>query len=266
MDKIIKIAPSLHAANSLDYAKSVKMAEEGGADYLHIDVMDGHFVPNLSFGISLVSDLKAATGIPLDIHLLVSNPVDQVEAFAKVLKKSYRTGAKRGKDIICFHVEPFVANANPYAESWKEPKTDEERTIVDWSNADWWAASRKISFLLKQIRFAGIIPAIGFKPHTPLVILEYIVSELDMILCMTVEPGLSGQSTLPGMKRRVNHIVDIASKHQSKLLIEVDGGMNKANVNEFAQSGVNVFVFGSGVYHAEDPTKAIKDFGKLASK
>ncbi|MCF0103852.1 MAG: hypothetical protein HUJ51_00460, partial [Eggerthellaceae bacterium] len=219
-----------------------------------------------SFGIPFVPDLKAATDLPLDIHLMVSNPVDQVETFVKALEKSYKAGAKRGKDIICFHVEPFVANTNSYAESWKEPKTDEERTIVDWSHADWWAASREISMLLKQIHFAGIIPAIAFKPHTPLVILEYIVSELNMILCMTVEPGLSGQSTLPGMKRRVNHIVDIAAKHQSKLLIEVDGGMNKDNVNDFAKSGVNIFVFGSGVYHAKDPAKAIRDLRKLASK
>ncbi len=209
---MIKIAPSILAADYLHLGKEIEKVEKAGADYIHIDVMDGHFVDNLSFGPDIVRCLRKATKLPLDVHLMISNPEIHIEKFAEA-----------GADIISFHVE-------------STPHVNRE---------------------IQMIKRAGARAAVVLNPSTPLSTLEWVLEEVDMVLLMTVNPGLGGQNYIEDMTDKIRALRNMAIKKNLKLDIEVDGGITEENIYTVTEAGANVIVAGSTVYKAPDTVKII---------
>jgi ribulose-phosphate 3-epimerase len=162
----IKVSASILSADLTNLQAEVSEVEKGGADLLHIDVMDRHFVPNLTFGAPLVRGLK--TDLPFDIHLMVENPENYIEDFAKALPG----GRRPHDDIITVHVE----------------------------------ACRHLHRVIQQIKAAGFKAAVALNPATSLTLIEDIVDELDMVLIMTVNPGFSGQKFITSALNKVREL------------------------------------------------------------
>lgn len=188
---------------------------------VHVDVMDGHFVPNLSMGVPLVKQLAPATDLPLDVHLMVSNPLEQIPWFAKA-----------GADSLTVHAEVLYGDA-----------------LVE---------------AVRMIHEAGCKAAVSLKPKTPVEVLRPVISELDMVLIMSVEPGFSGQSYIEGSEQRVAAVVEMAKHAQVRPLIQVDGGIGVATAARVAAAGADVLVCGNAVFGAEDPAAAVAEVSKVA--
>lgn len=216
---MIKIAPSILAADYLQLGKEIEKVEKAGADYIHIDVMDGHFVENLSFGPDIVRSLRKATKLPLDVHLMISNPGIYIEKFAEA-----------GADIISFHVE-------------STPHINRE---------------------IQMIKRAGAKAAVVLNPSTPLSTLEWVLEEVDMVLLMTVNPGLGGQKYIEDMTDKIRALRNMAISKNLKLDIEVDGGITEDNIYTVTEAGANVIVAGSTVYNAPDTLKIMTSLRQRA--
>jgi ribulose-phosphate 3-epimerase len=207
------VAPSILSADFGHLSDDVKAICDGGCDLVHVDVMDGHFVPNLTIGPVVVDAVAKASSKPLDIHLMVENNTFFVDLFAP-FKPEY----------ISFHIEEE-----------KHPHR-----------------------LIQKIRSLGIKPAIVLNPHTPPSAVEYLLADLDMVLLMSVNPGFGGQKFIPSVIQKAKKLKKLIEKHNPKCLIEVDGGVNDANVKELADAGVDVVVAGSFVYkHPQGIKEAI---------
>ena len=216
MDKII-VSPSILSADFANLERDIKKVENAGADWIHVDVMDGHFVPNITIGIPVVSSLRKVTNLLLDVHLMIENPEKYVEAFAKA-----------GADIITFHYEAIK---------------DKTKTIE---------LKRKIKSLGKKV-------GMSIKPKTsPNDILEFL-SELDLLLVMTVEPGFGGQKF---MQDCADKIPIIKENSPDGLIIQVDGGINEQTAKICTELGACSLVAGSYIYKAENVEQAIKSLKK----
>jgi len=203
----IRIAPSILAA---DFSRLQEHIDEAGnPEWIHVDVMDGQFVPHITMGPVVMRGIK--TSSPLDVHLMVSDPLGQVEAFAKA-----------GASIITFHIEAL-------------------HTVED--------VHRCIEAIKKQ----GVRAGLAIKPRTPISGALPFLDELDLLVIMTVEPGVSGQSFMPEMLQKVR---EIRNSHPD-LDIEVDGGINEETVKLAASAGANVFVAGSAVFKFENPAERV---------
>lgn len=214
----MKIAPSLLSCDFANIAYEVKRMEEAGADYLHLDVMDGHFVPNITFGPDVIAYARKHTTLPFDVHLMIENPIDYIDNFVKA-----------GADIITFHVEA---------------KSDIESTI-------------------KKIKENGVQAGLVIKPKTSYKEVLPYLEMIDMVLIMTVEPGFGGQSFMADMMPKVVALKEEITKRGLDVLIEVDGGINEATIAQ-TKVGVDICVSGTGVFKAEDATKAIKKLKELS--
>ncbi|MCV6606917.1 MAG: ribulose-phosphate 3-epimerase [Campylobacterales bacterium] len=206
------VAPSILSADFGNLEKDVKEICEGGCDLVHVDVMDGHFVPNLTIGPPVVSAVAKAATKPLDVHLMVENNTFFVDLFAPYKPK-----------YITFHIEEE-----------KHPHR-----------------------LVQHIRSLGISPGIVLNPHTPAEAVEYLLSDLDMVLLMSVNPGFGGQSFLPLVIEKTKRMKALIEKTGSKALIQVDGGVNNKNVKELEAAGCDIVVAGSYVFKQEDRKAAI---------
>jgi ribulose-phosphate 3-epimerase len=213
----MKIHPSILSA---DFANlEAELATISGADAAHLDVMDNHFVPNLTFGLPIVSRLFAVSKLPLDVHLMIEDPDRWAPSFAEV-----------GCDSVTFHLE---------------------------------AAKDPIG-LARRIRDIGSKAAIAIKPGTPFSEVEQLLSEIDMLLVMTVEPGFGGQKLIP---ETVSKVVAAKAALRAKGLsvaIQVDGGVTESNIAQLAEAGADVFVAGSAVFNAENRNLEIAKLRELA--
>lgn len=209
----LKIAPSILSADFSRLGEHVREAERGGADVIHVDVMDGHFVPNITIGPLVVEALKRVTGLPLDVHLMIENPERYVEDFARA-----------GADYITVHAEATV----------------------------------HLDRLLAQIRDTGCKAGVALNPATPPVVLDYVWDKVDLILCMTVNPGFGGQRFIPAVLPKIRQIADARRRGLWKGELEVDGGVNVETAGLVAEAGADLLVAGSAVFCAPDVSEAVK--------
>lgn len=213
MSDINLVAPSLLSCDFAHLAEEIKAVEDAGADWLHVDIMDGHFVDNLTIGPPVVASIKKASKIPLDVHLMIENPEKYIAEFVKV-----------GSDRVTIHVE----------------------------------STKDVRGALKKIRELGAKPGITLRPKTSLDEVQEFFSLVDLVLIMTVNPGFGGQSFMPEQMEKVRHVKAWSQKNNSKLFIEVDGGVNSKTVGVCREAGANVFVAGNAIFKSGNYQQAIK--------
>jgi ribulose-phosphate 3-epimerase len=214
MAKKIKIAPSILSADFSRLGEEIKAVEAAGADIIHVDVMDGHFVPNITIGPLIVEAARRATKLPLDVHLMITNPELYVSDFAKA-----------GADYITVHVETAF-HLNRLVQSIKE--------------------------------HAGVKAAVSLNPATPLTSLDYILSDLDMVLIMSVNPGFGGQAFIPSALDKIAKLRKRIDDLGLAVEIEVDGGVKPENAASVIKAGADILVAGSAVFGKKDYAAAIR--------
>jgi ribulose-phosphate 3-epimerase len=215
----IQIAPSILSA---DFARLAdEAAAVSNADWLHVDVMDNHFVPNLTLGMPVVESLARATDTPLDCHLMIEDPDRWAPGYVEA-----------GASSVTFHVE----------------------------------ACRAPIRTAREIRAKGARAAMALKPATAIEPYEDLLSELDMILIMTVEPGFGGQKFLEVCVPKIRRTRQLLDKHGLDLWIEIDGGVSADTIEQCAEAGADVFVAGSAVYAADDPNAMVEQLRTLADE
>ncbi|MDO9536737.1 MAG: ribulose-phosphate 3-epimerase [Thermoplasmata archaeon] len=203
MDRKVKIAPSILSADLTNLGDAIRILNDAGADMVHLDVMDGNFVPNITFGPAFARQLKAISKIPFDTHLMINHPMRYAREFIEA-----------GSDWLTFHVE---SEDNP------------TQTI-------------------KHIRDLGAKVGMAVNPCTPIEDLEPFISELDMVVIMTVNPGFGGQKCMNEHFSKISEVRRLAEKLGQDIEIEVDGGINEHNVAEVVKAGATIFVAGSAVF------------------
>ena len=202
-----KIAPSILSADFSRLGEEISAVEAGGADWIHIDVMDGHFVPNITIGPGVITSLRKITKLPFDVHLMIENPYRYVEDFAAA-----------GSDIITVHVE----------------------------------ATHHLHRTLTMIRDMGIKVGVSLNPGTPLVQVEPILTDLDLLLIMTVNPGFGGQRFIISMLPKIRKAREMIAATSPTVSLEVDGGVNLENIKTIAESGADVVVAGTSIFGSKD--------------
>ncbi|HPF52656.1 MAG TPA: ribulose-phosphate 3-epimerase [Draconibacterium sp.] len=212
------VAPSILSADFNNLGKEIEMINQSEADYIHFDVMDGVFVPNISFGIPVIKHVKKIAQKPLDVHLMIVNPDHFVEPFVDA-----------GASVLTVHYEAC---------------THLHRTV-------------------QLIKSFGIKASVCLNPHTPVTLLEDIISELDMVLLMSVNPGFGGQEFIENTYKKVRQLREMIDKVGSDCLIEVDGGVNYETGKRLYEAGANVLVAGSFVFSSQDPKQAISGLKSL---
>ena len=206
------IAPSLLSADFGNLASSIDLVNRSEADWLHIDVMDGVFVPNISFGFPVLDYVKKLSTKPLDVHLMIVDPMK----FVKEVKNS----------------NAYLMNVH------YEVSTHLHRSI-------------------QQIKEAGMKAAVTLNPHTPVSLLQDVVTDLDMILLMSVNPGFGGQKFIQNTVNKVAELKELILKKGSNALIEVDGGINLETGKLVVDAGADALVAGNFVFKSENPIETI---------
>ena len=206
------VSPSLLSCDFANVQRDVEMLNESVAEWIHIDVMDGVFVPNISFGFPILSAVRRHTNKVLDVHLMIQN----ADAYLSEFKKA-------GADIITVHVE-----ACPHL----------HRTI-------------------QGIKELGMKAGVALNPHTPLSMLNHVLSDLDVVLIMSVNPGFGGQKFIPEAINKVKELNKIKTSKNLNFIIEVDGGVNSDNAPQLSEAGANALVAGSFVFNSNDPLSTI---------
>jgi ribulose-phosphate 3-epimerase len=203
---MLKLAPSILAADFKNLGQQVSDVSLAGAQYIHLDVMDGAFVPSISFGMPVISSIRSCTDRVFDVHMMVEEPGRYVSDIKAA-----------GADLICVHAEAC---------------THLDRTI-------------------NQIKEAGLKVGVALNPATPLSVLDCILSEVDMVLIMSVNPGFGGQKFIPYTLTKIRELRNLCNKRALNTDIQVDGGVTCENIRELIDAGANVFVAGSAVFKGD---------------
>jgi ribulose-phosphate 3-epimerase len=208
----VKIAPSILAADFAALGAAARAAAAAGADYLHVDVMDGHFVPNLTLGPAAVKALRRSVELPLDVHLMVEDPDRFLEDFVRA-----------GADILTVHAE----------------------------------AGYHLHRTLQRIRALGARAGVALNPATPLAAVEAVLSQVDLLLIMTVNPGFGGQKFLPFVLEKLAATRELVDRRELAVELEVDGGIDPTTAAEAVAAGAQVLVAGTAVFGAPDVAAAV---------
>ncbi|WP_410221513.1 ribulose-phosphate 3-epimerase [Pedobacter sp.] len=208
------IAPSILSADFANLQRDIEMINASEADWFHVDVMDGVFVPNISFGFPVINAAKKHAKKPFDVHLMIVDPDRYISEFAKA-----------GADIITVHYE----------------------------------ACTHLHRSVQLIKSVGCKAGVALNPHTPVSLLKDILSDLYLVLVMSVNPGFGGQKFIPQTLNKVAELKEMALLSNPDLIIEVDGGVGMQNIGTLIQAGADAFVAGNAVFAAADPSQMIAD-------
>ncbi|MCL4237793.1 MAG: ribulose-phosphate 3-epimerase [Anaerolineae bacterium] len=207
MPKPVHIAPSILAADFTRLGEQIADAQAGGADSIHVDIMDGRFVPNITMGPLIVAAVRRATSLPLDVHLMIVEPERHIPAFVEA-----------GASSISVHVETC-----PH-----------------------------LYRVVQQIRELGAKPAVVLNPHSPAVLIQEVLPEVDMVLVMTVNPGFGGQRFIPLMLHKIRQIRAMITELGRSIDVQVDGGIDRQTAPLVVAHGANVLVAGTSIFGASE--------------
>jgi ribulose-phosphate 3-epimerase len=197
------IAPSILSADFSALGEEIAAVEAAGADWIHIDVMDGHFVPNITMGPGVVKSLRKMTVLPFDVHLMIENPEQYIQPFAEA-----------GSDRITVHMEALIHL---------------HRTV-------------------SQIKELGLKAGVSLNPATPLSFVESILTDIDLLLIMTVNPGFGGQQFIKTMLPKIRQARELIDRLAPAVLLEVDGGVTLTNMPAILKAGADVLVAGASIF------------------
>lgn len=210
-----KLAPSILSADFSRLADQIALIEQGGADYVHMDVMDGAFVPNITFGGPVVKSVVGKTGLPFDIHLMIEHPEQRIPDFVTPQT-----------EFIVVHQE----------------------------------ACTHLHRVIQQIKDLGVKAGVALNPATPVSALEYVLSDLDLVLVMSVNPGFGGQKFIPSAMDKIRLLDRIRREKDLHFVIEIDGGVNLKNAADIKAAGCDILVAGSAVFGADDIPARVREF------
>lgn len=200
------LSPSVLSADFANLGSQIALLDEAGAQYVHIDVMDGMFVPSISMGFPVIRSIRPVSDRIFDVHLMIQEPDRYIDEFAAA-----------GADILTVHAE----------------------------------ACAHLDRTIQKIKEKDILAGVAINPATPLSALDYIVSQVDMVLIMTVNPGFGGQKLIPYTLEKIRDLKQMLSKRNLKTDIEADGGVTLENVGSVLEAGANVIVAGSAVFSGD---------------
>ncbi len=212
------IAPSILSADLANLEQQIRLVEMGGADWIHCDIMDGQFVPNITFGPVLVKAVRKSTKLPIDVHLMIKNPDKYLEDFKNA-----------GADHLLVHQEEVV----------------------------------HLNRTINRIKELGMKAGVVINPATPVHTLRDIAEYMDILLIMSVNPGFGGQSFIPNSIRRIKQAVELRKEFNADFKIEIDGGIDRETIIPAFKAGVDVFVSGSSIFKADNPTAACTELKNL---
>lgn len=212
------IAPSMLSCDFTNLASEIEMINESQADWFHLDVMDGRFVPNITFGMPIIKQMKILTHKPLDVHLMIMEPDNYIPRFAEA-----------GADYISVHIE----------------------------------ACSHLHRTIQLIKDNNAKAAVALNPHSPISLLDDIITDLDMVLIMSVNPGFGGQKFIENTYTKLNLLKELIIRKSSNALIEVDGGVSLSNAKQISAAGADVLVAGNAVFKSENPLETIRQLKNL---
>lgn len=212
------VSTSVLSADLGNLERDINMVNSSSADWIHLDIMDGVFVPNITFGFPVAEYIKKVAIKPLDIHLMIIEPDRYLERFRDA-----------GADILTVQYEACV----------------------------------HLNRTVNEIRSLGMKSGVAINPHTPVSNLKHILSYIDMVLIMTVNPGFGGQSFIPESYDKIAELREMIDSQGANVLIQVDGGIDTGNASKLVNSGVDVLVAGNSIFHSGDPRGVISNLKNL---